>query len=207
MALDATLGTLRAQSNEGDDYVYKGVERCEIQFVAGLKYRLTLNFQDAEGEIRQYEAQLYLVPWEKKVEVQSVREVTSKNMSGDLQQNDALREEILSYVDQQLRMRVNHDLSNYQLTNYEVLSMKVVQGNIYELRIDLSNVQDANAEPHSYKVSVWSRPWLSPALEITDVSDFQPSEEEKAKKPLLTMFGFYTDREWDSNGELEAQAL
>jgi len=206
MALDATLTNLRKQGNMEGNYEFKGVERCEIQFVSGMKYRLTLNFLNAAGEARQYEAVVYLVPWEQHVEVQSVRDVTSSNMSGDLQQNSALREEILSYIDQQLRMRVNHDLSNYQLTNYEVLGMQVVQGNVYELRVDFSNAQDTNAAPVSYKVSVWVRPWLNPALEITDISDYTPSAEEK-EKPLLTMYGFYTDREWEANGELENSAL
>jgi hypothetical protein len=173
LALDAALTGVSAQANNDAAYVYKGVESCELQVLAGMRYRLTLNFQrESDDDVRQYEVIVYLVPWESKVSLESVRDVTGNSVSGDLSVNNALREQVLSFVDQQLRMRVNHDLSAFVLESYEVLSMQVVQGNVYELRVDFRNTQDAEAELVSYKVSVWSRPWLNPPLEITQIKDF-----------------------------------
>jgi len=55
-----------------------------------------------------------------------VTDVTAKNLSADLSENDILREQLLSFVSQQIKMRVNRDLSQYVLDGYEVLSMVVV---------------------------------------------------------------------------------
>jgi len=120
--------------------------------------------------------------------VQSVKDVTSNNVSANLAENHVLREQMLSFVEEQIKMRSNRDLSAFKLESYEVLSMKVVQGNVYELRVDLRNTQEAEAPLQSYAVSIWSRPWLSPALEITQLKDF-PQES-------LTMTGGTSDREW-----------
>jgi hypothetical protein len=231
MALDAALGSINSENGFDSSFEFKGIEECKLQIVSGLKYRLTMNFQNVEEEVRQYEVIVYVVPWEKYVEVQSARDVSGKAFSADLAQNDVLREQVMNFVDEQVRLRVNRDLSLYELTAYRVVSMQVVQGNVYELRVEFRNYAEPEAAPVNFLVSVWSRPWLSPPLEITQITDYEPNAEqdetltavdkpdqqqlEEAQKQKQqqpgtggsTMSGGYTERQWNGNGELEASAL
>jgi len=74
---------------------------------------------------------------------------------------------------------------------------------MYELRVDFSNTEDLTAAPVSYKVSVWSRPWLNPAFEITKLGDFKLASAE----PSNTTSGGYTERNWSGNDETEQSVV
>lgn len=178
------------QAVNDDTLTFKGVESCKTQVVAGIKYLFVLNFVNSEDSAIQYEVLIYLRPWENYYEVLAFKQLllssSDNNKSADLEENSQLREEILTFVLQQLKMRVNADLTGYTISEYEVLGMQVVQGNIYDLKVVLQKDEVTK----TFRVKVWSRPWIDPSLVVTEVSDYQ---EE------LTAGGFskYT---WDQNG-------
>jgi hypothetical protein len=69
-------------------------------------------------EVKQYEVVIYVVPWEDSYELQSVRDITASILSGDLYENDALRQEVLTFAESQIRQRANRDLSNYVISGF-----------------------------------------------------------------------------------------
>lgn len=110
-------------------------------------------------------------------------------------------------------MRINDDLTDYKLDSYKVLSMQVVQGNLYNLEITLIN---STGQKKSYITKIWVRPWLNPAFEMMSVTDANNKIEQETPTTLEMSEveqndqqedGGFTDFKWDGNSQLEEMAM
>lgn len=93
--------------------------------------------------------------------------------SSDLSKNHELKRLIQRFLSEQVRARVNSDLSSYQVEGLEVLEHKIVSGDLYKIVVTFKSADQVK----EYLVEVWSRPWLSPSLELSSVKDYKREEE------------------------------
>lgn len=68
-----------------------------------------------------------------------------------------------------MKARVNTDLSAFEVEGIEVLEHKIVSGDLYKIVVTFTSGEQVK----EYLVEVWSRPWLSPSLELSSVKDYR----------------------------------
>lgn len=68
-----------------------------------------------------------------------------------------------------MKARVNTDLSAFEVEGIEVLEHKIVSGDLYKIVVTFMSGEQVK----EYLVEVWSRPWLSPSLELSSVKDYR----------------------------------